>query len=220
MTTKGSALIVGVGPGLGRALAETFAGDGHPVALIGRDEQRLKALTADLADKGHLVQAQPADAADPAQLVTALINAVDELGTPEVLIYNAAMARPDTPTGVLPEEWAASLAANLIGATVAATTVIPMLRGGKGTVLFTGGGFALNPSPDYTSLSVGKAALRAYTQALHAEQRDAGVHVTTVTIRGFIRAGDDRFDPGRIAADYLELHHRPRDQWQFEHVYP
>ena len=97
--------------------------------------------------------------------------------------------------------------------------MIPAFRGGRGTVLFTGGGFALAPSPDYTSLSVGKAALRAYAHALHAEQQETGVHVTTVTIRGFLKPGDERFDPEVIAPVYLELHQRPRDQWQAEYVY-
>jgi short-subunit dehydrogenase len=219
MTDKGSALIVGVGPGLGVALARAFAEAGHPVALIGRTDTKLKELAAQLHAEGHTAQAYQADAADPARLRSALDAAVTDLGAPEVLVYNAALARPDTPTGVSPEDWTAGLAVNVVGATVAAGHVIPALRDGRGTVLFTGGGFALAPSPAYATLSVGKAALRAYAQALHEDQRDAGVHVTTVTIGGFINAGDDRFDPAAIARVYVELHQRPQDQWQAEHLY-
>ncbi|WP_188317013.1 SDR family NAD(P)-dependent oxidoreductase [Solihabitans fulvus] len=218
-TTKGSALIVGAGPGLGRSLAAAFAGDGHRVALIGRDGPRLKTLADDLVDAGHSAVAYSADAAAPGLLATVLAEAVDDLGEPDVLVYNAAFARPDRPTGISVEDWATSFAVNVTGAAVAATTVIPMLREGRGTVLFTGGGMALNPSPDYTSLSVGKAALRAYAHALHEEQREAGVHVTTVTIRGFLSPGDARFDPDVVAESYLELHHRPQDQWRAEYVY-
>jgi short-subunit dehydrogenase len=220
MSEKGSALIVGVGPGLGVAVARRFAEAGHPVALIGRTGATLKELAGQLQAEGHVARDYQADAADAAQFGSVLDQAVGELGAPEALVYNAAYARSDTPTAVSPEGWADSLAVNVIGATVAAGHVIPVLRGGHGTVLFTGGGFALAPSPDYATLSVGKAALRAYALALHEEQRDAGVHVTTVTIRGFIRPGDERFDPAVIAKVYLELHQRPRDQWQAEYVYP
>ena len=40
-----------------------------------------------------------------------------------------------------------------------------------GSLLFTGGGLALAPSPEYTALSVGKAGLRAFAQALHTTSK-------------------------------------------------
>jgi short-subunit dehydrogenase len=218
-TDKGSVLIVGVGPGLGLAIAREFGEAGHPVALIGRSDPKLKELATLLQSEGHTAGIFPADAGTPEDLEMALDEAIAVLGAPEALVYNAAFARPDTPTAITAEQWTESLAVNVIGAAVAAQHVIPTFRGGRGTVLFTGGGFALAPSPDYTSLSVGKAAIRAYAQALHAEQVESGVHVTTVTIRGFLRSGDPRFDPEAIAPVYLELHRRPRDQWQAEYVY-
>ena len=48
MTTLGTAVIVGVGPGLGLALARTFADAGHPVALLARDTTRLDSYVAQL----------------------------------------------------------------------------------------------------------------------------------------------------------------------------
>jgi len=41
---------------------------------------------------------------------------------------------------------------------------------------------ALHPSKEYASLSVGKAALRAYVQVLHGQQAGTRVHATIVTI--------------------------------------
>lgn len=219
VTEQGSVLIVGVGPGLGLAVARVFAEAGHPVALIGRNNAKLTQLAATLHEQDHTARIYPADAAIPLELEAALDAAVSDLGAPDALVYNAAFARPDTPTAITAEQWTQSLAVNVVGAAVAARHVIPQLRGGRGTVLFTGGGLALAPSPDYTSLSVGKAALRAYAQALHAEQVESGVHVTAVTIRGFLRQGDERFDPDVIAPTYLALHRRPRDRWQAEYVY-
>jgi hypothetical protein len=96
---------------------------------------------------------------------------------------------------------------------------LPLLRDGRGSLLFTGGGLALDPSPEYTSLSVGKAALRSYVQALQKQQQGSDVHVSTVTIGGFIGGDDPRFAPAELAATYLRLHHQPRDQWQAELLY-
>ncbi|XUL88412.1 SDR family NAD(P)-dependent oxidoreductase [Streptomyces galilaeus] len=217
--TKGSALVIGVGPGLGLALAEAFAADGHPVALFGRDAARLDKYASELTAEGRTARAYAVDAADPEALSAALTRAADEGGAPEVLVYNAALINPDTPTGLDAGEFADSLAVNVTGAVVAARTVLPLLREGRGSLLFTGGGLALDPSPDYTSLSVGKAALRSYVQSLHKQQQGSGVHVTTVTIGGFIGGDDPRFSPETLAAAYLDLHRQPQDQWQAELLY-
>jgi NAD(P)-dependent dehydrogenase (short-subunit alcohol dehydrogenase family) len=219
MTNQGSVLIVGVGPGLGLSVARVFAEAGHPVALIGRTDPALKEMAALLQGEGHTVGFFQADAGDPAELESAIDEAVAVLGLPEALVYNAAHQQPNTPTSTTAQLWSDSLAVNVTGAAVAAQHVIPMFRGGRGSVLFTGGGFALAPSPDYTTLSVGKAGQRAYALALHAEQQESAVHVVTITIRGLIRGGDPRFEPEVIAPVYLELHRRPRDQWQAEYVY-
>ncbi|MFC4508569.1 MULTISPECIES: SDR family NAD(P)-dependent oxidoreductase [Streptomyces] len=217
--SKGTALIIGVGPGLGLALAEAFARDGHPVVLFGRDAERLKKYAAELTSQGFTAGAYQADAGDPEALRASLSQAVDDLGAPEVLVYNAAVLQTDTPTGLDATAWAQTLAVNVTGAVVAARTVLPLLRDGRGSLLFTGGGFALHPSPEYTTLSVGKAALRAYVQALHDDQRDSGVHASTVTVAGMIGGEDPRFAPEALAAVYLGLHHQTKDQWQAELVY-
>jgi NAD(P)-dependent dehydrogenase (short-subunit alcohol dehydrogenase family) len=217
--SKGSALIVGVGPGLGLALAQAFAQDGNPVALFGRGAERLEEYASGLVAEGHTANAYPVDAADPEALRAAIVTATDELGAPEVLVYNAALMAPDTPTGLDERDFARTLAVNVTGAVVAARTVLPLLPGGRGSLLFTGGVLALDPSPEFSSLSVGKAALRAYVQSLHKQQQGTGVHVTTVTVAGSIGGGDPRFAPEALAAAYLDLHHQPPGWWQSELLY-
>ena len=108
---------------------------------------------------------------------------------------------------------------NVTGAVTATRAVLPHIPDGRGTLLFTGGGLALQPAAEYTSLSVGKAALRAYVQALHEEQRGSDLHVSTVTIAGYIGGEDPRFAPETLAEVYLALHHQPKEEWQAELVY-
>ncbi|MEU9335530.1 SDR family NAD(P)-dependent oxidoreductase [Streptomyces sp. NPDC048290] len=219
---EGTALVVGVGPGLGLALARACAADGHPVALFGRSAGRLKEYRDALVAAGRTAGAYPVDVTDHEGLRAALVRATDELGAPELLVYNAALLVPDTPTGLEPEEFAEALAVNVTGAMVAARTVLPLLAGGRGSLLFTGGAYALDPSPERTSLSVGKAALRAYVQALHKQRLalpDNGVQVTTVTVAGRIDGGEPRFAATALAAAYLDLHHRPESAWQAELLY-
>jgi NAD(P)-dependent dehydrogenase (short-subunit alcohol dehydrogenase family) len=214
--TRGPALIVGVGPGLGSALARTFADAGHPLALLARDAGKLATYVAQLHSRGRTARAYAADAGSPTGLRAALQRAIDDLGAPDVLVYNAAVLRTDTPTDGDDDGWANALAVDVLGAKVAAETVLPHLRDGRGSLLFTGGGPALHPSPTAASLSVGKAALRAYVQALHAQLHGTGVHATSITITGFIGGGEERFDPDVLARTYLDLHRQPQAEWQPE----
>lgn len=77
---------------------------------------------------------------------------------------------------------------------------------------------ALNPVPRYASLALGKAGLRSLAFSLHEELKDAGIHVATVTIAGFVEAGT-HFDPDKIADAYWELHTQAPDAWEPEIVY-
>lgn len=68
----GSAVIVGVGPGLGRAIARTFANAGYPVAMLSRDKAKLDGYAAEIAPGREDVRGYAADAADPVCLRAAL----------------------------------------------------------------------------------------------------------------------------------------------------
>lgn len=211
----GTAVVVGVGPGLGLALAHTFANAGHPVAMLDRDKARLDA--AELAPAAQDVRGYVTDAADPDNLRSALHSAITELGPPDVLAYHVGAVRKDSPVGGDDKDWIDGTAIRVLGARVAANAVRPELRDGRGSLLFTGGGFALHPSKEYASLSVGKAALRAYVQVLHDQLAGTGVHATIVTITKGIGSAP-RFNSAALAQAYLELHNQPETKWQPELV--
>lgn len=83
----------------------------------------------------------------------------------------------------------------------------------------TGGGFALEPQRDSASLSVGKAALRAFVLSLAQELQPWGVHVGTVTITGTVDGDDPYYAASEIAQAFLDLHRQPNTQWTAETVY-
>lgn len=71
------------------------------------------------------------------------------------------------------------------------------------------------PKPAYTSLSLGKAGIRALAALLDEQYRGAGVHIGTVTAYGPIAPGT-AFDPDDIAKHYWRLHTQHRDTWELE----
>ena len=213
--------IVGVGPGVGLAVAKRFAREGFDLALIARRPDALGDYIKELTEAAPALKVRgfPADAGDAATLSTALQNVILELGKVDVLVYNAAVLKPGNPATLVPEEVNQDFAVNVTGALVAAQAVLPAMQAMKsGTILFTGGGLALNPYPMYASLSIGKAGVRSLTFTLADELKPQGIHVATVTIAGFVKPGT-RFDPDAIADVYWDLHSQPRENWEREFVF-
>lgn len=213
MVERGPLIVVGAGPGLGTAVAERFAAERHPVGLTARRADALQEAAGRVRAAGApAVATAPADAGDDVSLRTAIERLVHELGEPQILVYNAAVRRRTPPTSVGSQALLDDLRVDVGGAALAVAMVVPaMLAREGGTVILTGGGVAVAPVASETTLSVGKAALRAYALALADELRDSSVHAATVTIRGVIGSGNGPFDPAAIAERYWELHVQPRD---------
>jgi NAD(P)-dependent dehydrogenase (short-subunit alcohol dehydrogenase family) len=208
-----AAVVVGAGPGIGQAVARRFVREGLAVALIARSRAGVDKVAADL---GGTTLALTADVTDPDGLRAALDRAAAELGPPEIVVYNAALIRPDRVERAVADHLEA-WAINVGGAISTAAHVLPeMAARGSGTFVITGG--MPEPDPEYLSLSIGKAAVRSLTEALHRQYGPAGVHVATVTVAGTVAPGT-AYDPDDIAERYWDLHRQPRSEWQTEIVH-
>ncbi|MGA5200443.1 hypothetical protein [Streptomyces variegatus] len=133
-----------------------------------------------------------------------------------MLIYNAAVLHKDTPTDGDDKGWADAFAVDVLGAKARGRDRPARAgRDGCGSLLFTGGGLALYPSPQYASLSASKAALCACVQTFHAQPARTGAHTTSVTIAGEI-GSEAHFDLEVLAQAYLDLQHQPDSERQHE----
>lgn len=210
-------VVVGAGPGLGTAIARRFGAEGMPVGLIARSADSINAARAELGRAGIKVVGVTADAAQERQLTGALDTLSGQLGAPGTLVYNAGLIRHDRPGELTSEQHHAAYAVNVLGALAAAVHVAPgMAAAGGGTILITGG--VPEPDPEITSLSLGKAGVRALTQLLARQYGPAGIHVASVTIGGAVAPGGE-FDPHRIARQYWRLYDQPPGAWQHEVLY-
>jgi NAD(P)-dependent dehydrogenase (short-subunit alcohol dehydrogenase family) len=212
--TPGPAVVVGAGPGLGLAIARRFAGAGLSVGLIARSAATLGGVEAELASSGTETAGQTADVRDEVALRAAIDRIVHRLGVPQVLVYNAALIQSDEFGALGAQQHLDAWAINVVGAITAVGHVAPrMAERGSGTVIITGG--MPTPAPEATSLSLGKAGVRALTELLATRFGPSGIHVATVTVGGAV-APETAFDPGEIAEEYWALHAQPRGSWQRE----
>ncbi len=196
--------IVGTGYGLGAALARRFGRGGFQIALVARTDK--PALTASLAEHGVGARLFRADVSDERAIEHAFADIDRWGGQPDVLIYNAAKMSPGAASALTARSVADDMAINLGGAIACVMRVLPgMKQRRRGTIIFTGGGLALEPYPLWASLGAGKAALRAYAIALQKELASEDVRVSVVAVCGLV-APDGPFDPDLIADSYWRIH--------------
>lgn len=210
--------IVGMGAGVSMAVAKRFGREGFRIAMIARRESALQKHVQQL--QALNIESVPfvADIADFSALKIAFDSLRSSLGEPNVLVYNAAVIRQSVASELSPLQLENDFRVNVSGALMAAQQVIPAMKARKqGTIIFTGGGLALEPYPMYTSLAIGKAGIRSLALSLHSELAASGIHVATVTICGFVQPSTP-FDPDLIAEEYWRLHTQPAGKRQREIV--
>jgi NAD(P)-dependent dehydrogenase (short-subunit alcohol dehydrogenase family) len=211
------AVVVGAGPGLGAAIAHRFAREGFPITLIARGRDAAEQIAARVWERGVPVLPLRADVTDEDALRSAIDRSVEEFGVPDIVVYNAALIRSDALGDLTAKQYADAYAVNVVGALTAAAHAIPaMASRGRGSFIITSG--MPEPVAQYTSLSLGKAAVRALAEILHQQYGPHGVHVATVTVYGNVAPGSN-FDPDDIAERYWRVHTQPREEWELDHPY-
>ena len=209
-----SIVILGAGPGIGAAVARRCSVPGDRVVLLSRDAQNLRPVAEELSRLGRTVDVLVADVADERALNEAIDRAVEAAGVPDLVVYNAGLVRRDRPGDLSHEEHAQAWTVNVVGAITTASRLLPpMATRGSGTFLLTGG--MPRADPEWTSLSLGKAGLRALTSLLADEFGDRGVHVAIVVVDGPVTPGT-AFDPDLVAQEYLRVHHQQKTDWEHE----
>ncbi|MBD3886227.1 SDR family NAD(P)-dependent oxidoreductase [Phormidium tenue FACHB-886] len=200
-------VIVGMGDGIGLAVSRRFASQGFTIAMIARNETKLQGFKDTLEAEGHSAHSFVADAGDEVSLRTAIAAIQEQLGHPEVLVYNVAIPTMNNVLNETVERLTSDFKANVVGALVATQAVLPMMKAqGTGTILFTGGGFAIYPSPDFASLSLGKAGIRSLAKLLAEALKPDSIRVGTVTVCGTVNPDHPKYNPDSIAENYWNFY--------------
>jgi NADP-dependent 3-hydroxy acid dehydrogenase YdfG len=211
-------LSIGAGPGIGFATAERFAREGFRVILAARNVQRTQELAARLKAQGYEADAMVVDASNPDNVAALIEDVHARHGALDVLHYNAANIRQATLTDQPRESLVSDLAVNIGGALAAAQAALPSMAAQQsGTILLTGGYAGISPRPDYLSLSIGKAGIRALALGLFEPAKLQGIHVATVTVAAWVQPGSK--ESTGIADAFWLLHDQPREAWSPETVY-
>lgn len=173
------ALITGASRGIGAAVASAL-GPTHELLLGGRDTQAL----SDLADGLPSASPWPVELTD----FDALSRAVRDVDRLEVLVHSAGVWEPGRISELSPDVWRHVFDVNVVAVAELTRLLLPALRAAAGRVVLINSTAGRRVSPARGAYSASKYALRAFGDALRAEEAEYGIGVTSVY-------------PGRVATD-------------------
>jgi 3-oxoacyl-[acyl-carrier protein] reductase len=204
--TKGTrtAVVTGGGSGIGLTTAKALGEEGYRVAVLGRDEGRLRRAAGEI---GPSAVWRRADVGDREQVAGAVGSVAEEFGGIDVLVNNAGLVRGVATRMPLKEaerNFDAEIGANLKGAFLMAMAVVPHMRRPGGRIVnvssiaaFTGGS-----RPGTLGYAAAKAGVHGLTYALARELSPQGITVNAVA-PGFV-VGTRFFGEGGPSEERVE----------------
>ncbi len=243
-STRRTAVIAGVGPGLGESLARKFVGEDCRVGLFARSADYLDELATALNDAHGLETAAerpervalavPTDLTVPAEIREGFAAVREAFGPVDVLVNHASAAAWDGLRDQDPADFRRALAVGPEAALhCSQAAVADMLDEDRpaeergGTVLFSGATTSVRGREGAVGFSAAKFACRGMAESMARELGPEGIHVAHVVIDGQIltpaareRMGDrgeeTYLDPDAIAASYWHLVEQDRSSWTLE----
>jgi short-subunit dehydrogenase len=176
-------LITGASSGIGRALAREFAANGWDLALTARREDRLVELAGELKAQYGVdsltIAADLSQPGAPNEIISAIEASDRQI---DGLVNNAGIGLPGTFTET---EWQAQATFIQLMLTSCAELVHRVMPGmqerGFGRILNVASVAGLMPgSKGHTLYSAVKSALIKFSQSLHFEGKDHGIHATAL----------------------------------------
>lgn len=223
-----SAIVAGVGPGLGSALARAFAQEGYAVGLLSRRRESSEPVAREIEASGGRTLVAPTDVTDRGAVFEAVEKIGSALGPATVLAYNASGYGRGNFLDLDPEAIRQCFETGTMGAVHLAQAVIPgMLKAGRGFISLTGATASLRGRAGFAPLAIAKSSLRMLGQSLAREFHPKGIHVVHVVVDGQIDTPRIRErEPGReartlippqaIAAAIIFALKQPGNAWTHE----
>lgn len=167
-------IVTGAGAGLGRTLAQQFAGHGDTVILLGRTLAKVRSVADGLGAPALAVEC---DVSDPNSVRSAFEEIAKRHPRVDVLINNAAVYEPFYIAEASDEQILAPLLTNLAGPIYCARAVIPLMARGS-HIINVSSESVLGEYPTLSIYQSTKAGLERFSESLARELAPSGIRVT------------------------------------------
>ena len=186
MAEQEIALIVGSGPGLSASLARLFKREGMKVALAARNIKKLDGLVKEIDGRAYAC-----DATSPTDVKKLFQSVSQDLGDPNLVVYNASGRVRGPITELDPEDVRQTILITCYGGfLIGQEAAKRMLKAGNGTILFTGASASVKGYANSPAFAMGKMGLTGLVQSMARELQPQNIHVAQVVIDGGINDPD------------------------------
>jgi 3-oxoacyl-[acyl-carrier protein] reductase len=182
------ALVTGAARGIGRAIALDLASEGADIVVNYRSRpDAAENVAQEIRDMGRHALVIKADVADEGQVKSMVDRAVEEFGTIDILVNNAALHRGGRVQKIEPEDWDLVINAALRGAYNCCRHVVPlMVEKRSGRIINISSYAGLHGYPGDTAYGSAKAGIIGFTKSLAKETAKRGI-TANVVVPGFLK---------------------------------
>jgi len=222
-----TAVIAGIGPGLGASLACKLVREGCRVGLFARSPEFITHLAKELNQLQKQALPCSVDVTNPEQVAEGFQAVREAFGPVDILIHHAGSASWKGVLDMRPEEFEQGWRTCAFGGFLCAQAAVPdMLKAGTGAILFTGATSSIRGRGGALAFSSAKFAVRGLAESLARELWPKGIHVAHIIIDGVIdtpQSGGDTsspnepmLNPDAIAETYWNVITQERSAWTLE----
>ncbi|KAI5652127.1 enoyl-(Acyl carrier protein) reductase domain-containing protein [Phthorimaea operculella] len=187
-------IVTGASSGIGAATAILFAKKGADVAMVGRNQKKLAAVAAKVAEVGKKPFVINADVSNDDDAKRIITDTVTKFGKLDVLVNNAGLAKVGRiRNGKVLDAYDTTMKVNVRAVISLTSLAAPYLVATKGNIVNVSSVAGMTPpmGPDQLAYSVSKAALDHFTRGAALELAPKGIRVNSV-------------NPGPVKTDFFE----------------
>ncbi|HLG27382.1 MAG TPA: 3-ketoacyl-ACP reductase [Paenisporosarcina sp.] len=177
-----NAIITGAGRGIGRAIAVALATEDVNVGLLARSEEHLQEVVKETEAQGVKAVFAIADVSSNDEVTKAIHALTCELGTVDILINNAGIAKFGKFMDLDVEEWEKIIQVNLMGVYYVTRAVLPgMIEQQSGDIINISSSAGQKGAPITSAYSASKFGVMGITESLAMEVRKHNIRVSALT---------------------------------------
>lgn len=174
-------IVTGGGGGIGRSVAQRFAGAGASVVVVGRTHAKVQAVSDEIAEAGGRGIAMAADVSLEEDVARVIRDTKGTFGRIDVMVNNAAVCPQARLTDMSLAEWNGVITNNLTSVFLFCRGVIPhMLEQGGGAIVNVSSVHALATLDGYSAYAASKAGIAGLTRAIALDYAKQNIRANTV----------------------------------------
>jgi len=176
------ALVTGASRGLGKAIALELGSERVILALIGRDEAKLKETALEAEQLGTAAHIFAVDVTQEPQVQALAQQIESRFGRVDILVNNAGINVRKPLVDFTLDEWRKVVDTNLTSAFLMCRSFVPIMRGrGYGRIINIASTMSHVSLPGRAAYSASKAGLLGLTRALALELAADGITVVAIS---------------------------------------